>query len=223
MIPLEKCIKIIIVEDHVIFREGIKKVLAEISGVEVIAEAENGEQFLAFLEKGKPDIVLMDLKMPVMDGMEATERALKLYPDLKIIVLTMFGDEEYLYSMVLKGIYGYLLKTTSLTNLERAIRMVSNGQQYYTPELNGMLAKKLRQFSTNEIPTFSGKENELLKLLCKGLSTEEMAEKLCMSKRTIEGYRAKLLQKTGLSNTINLVIYAIRNKLVNLEEMETGK
>ena len=223
MITQVKSVKIIIVEDHVIFREGIKKVLAEIEGVEVIAEAENGEQFLAFLEKCKPDIVLMDLKMPVMDGMEATEKALKLYPDLKIIVLTMFGDEEYLYSMVLKGIYGYLLKTTSLTNLERAIHMVSNGQQYYTPELNGMLAKKLRQFSSNEIPTFTSKENELLKLLCKGLSTEEMAEKLCMSKRTIEGYRAKLLLKTGLSNTINLVIYAIRNKLVNLEEIETGK
>ena len=218
-----KIIKIIIVEDHIIFREGIKKVLAEISGVEVMAEAENGEQFLKLLEKHKPDIVLMDLKMPVMDGMVATEKALKLYPDLKIIVLTMFGDEEYLYSMVLKGIYGYLLKTTSLTNLERAIRMVSNGQQYYTPELNGLLAKKLRQFSSSEIPAFTAKENELLKLLCKGLSTEEMAEKLCMSKRTIEGYRAKLLQKTGLSNTINLVIYAIRNKLVNLEEMEPGK
>jgi len=218
-----KNIKIIIVEDHVIFREGIKKVLAEISGVEVMAEAENGEQFLKLLEKHKPDIVLMDLKMPVMDGMVATEKALKLYPDLKIIVLTMFGDEEFLYSMVLKGIYGYLLKTTSLTNLERAIRMVSNGQQYYTPELNGLLAKKLRQFSSSELPAFTTKETELLKLLCKGLSTEEMAEKLCMSKRTIEGYRAKLLQKTGLSNTINLVIYAIRNKLVNLEEMETGK
>ena len=223
MVSLVKNIKVVIVEDHVIFREGIKKVLAEISGVEVMAEAENGEQFLALLEKGKPDIVLMDLKMPVMDGMEATEKALKIYPDLKIIVLTMFGDEEYLYSMVLKGICGYLLKTTSLTNLERAIRMVSNGQQYYTPELNGMLAKKLRQFSSNEIPTFTGKETELLKLLCKGLSTEEIAEKLCMSKRTIEGYRAKLLLKTGLSNTINLVIYAIRNKLVNLEEIETGK
>ncbi|MEI8049441.1 MAG: response regulator transcription factor [Bacteroidota bacterium] len=218
-----KNVKIIIVEDHVIFREGIKKVLAEISGVEVMAEAENGEQFLKLLEKQKPDIVLMDLKMPVMDGMVATEKALKLYPDLKIIVLTMFGDEEYLYSMVLKGIYGYLLKTTSLTNLERAIRMVSSGQQYYTPELNGLLAKKLRQFSSSELPAFTAKESELLKLLCKGMSTEEMAEKLCMSKRTIEGYRAKLLQKTGLSNTINLVIYAIRNKLVNLEEMETGK
>jgi DNA-binding NarL/FixJ family response regulator len=155
--------------------------------------------------------------------MEATERALKLHPDLKIIVLTMFGDEEYLYSMVLKGIQGYLLKTTSLTTLERAIKMVSSGQQYYSPELNGLLAKKLRQFSSNELPSFTKKETELLKLLCKGFSTEEIAEKLCMSKRTVEGYRAKLLHKTGLSNTINLVIYAIRNKLVTLEELEPVK
>jgi len=218
-----KSVEIIIVEDHVIFREGIKKVLAEISGVKVMAEAENGEQFLKLLEKLTPDIVIMDLKMPVMGGMEATEKALKLYPNLKIIVLTLFGDEEYLYSMVLKGISGYLLKTTSLNNLERAIHMVSNGEQYYSSELNGLLAKRLRQFSANEIPVFSAKETELLALLSKGMSTEEMAEKMCLSKRTIEGYRTKLLQKTGLSNTINLVIYAIRNKLVTLEEIETGK
>ena len=216
-------IKIIIVEDHIIFREGIKKFLAEIAGVELIGEAENGEQFLKLLEKGVPDIVLMDLKMPVMDGMTATEIALKRHPDLKIIVLTMFGDEEYLYSMVLKGISGYLLKTVSLNNLERAIKMVSCGQQYYSPELNGILAKKLRQFSSNELPSFTTKETELLKLLCKGYSTEEIAEKLCMSKRTVEGYRAKLLHKTGLTNTINLVIYAIRNKLVTLEELEPVK
>jgi len=218
-----KSVEIIIVEDHVIFREGIKKVLAEISGVKVMAEAENGEQFLKLLEKLTPDIVIMDLKMPVMGGMEATEKALKLYPNLKIIVLTLFGDEEYLYSMVLKGISGYLLKTTSLNNLERAIHMVSNGEQYYSSELNGLLAKRLRQFSANEIPVFSANETELLALLSKGMSTEEMAEKMCLSKRTIEGYRTKLLQKTGLSNTINLVIYAIRNKLVTLEEIETGK
>ena len=216
-------IKIIIVEDHAIFREGLKKVLGEIHDVEVIGEAENGEIFLELMKRAAPDIVLMDIKMPVMDGLEATDLALKLYPHLKIIVLSMFGDEEYLYSMVVKGIYGFLLKTVSMKNLERAIRMVYSGQQYFSPELNGMLAKKLRQFSTNDLPRFTVKEDEVLHLLCKGFSTDEMASELHISKRTVEGYRAKLLQKTNLNNTINLVIYAIRNKLVTMEEIEPQK
>ncbi|MCK9420968.1 MAG: response regulator transcription factor [Bacteroidales bacterium] len=216
-------IKVIIVEDHTIFREGLKKVLSEIPDVELIGEAENGQVFLELLKKVSPDIVLMDIKMPVMDGLETTDQALKLYPDLKIIILSMFGEEEYLYSMVLKGISGFLLKTVSMKNLERAIQMISSGQQYFSPELNGILAKKLRQFSSNDLPRFTIKEDEVLHLLCRGYSTEEMADELNISKRTVEGYRAKLLQKTNLNNTINLVIYAIRNKLVTMEEIESQK
>jgi len=131
----------------------------------------------------------------------------------------MFGDEEYLYAMVLKGVNGFLLKNASRQNLERAITMVNSGQQYFSPELNGMLAKKIRQISFNEMPVFTNKENEVLRLICRGYSTEEMADEMNISKRTIEGYRLKLLQKTSLKNTINLVIFAIRNKLVTMEEM----
>jgi len=215
----DKPIKIIIVEDHAIFREGLKQILAGINNVELIGEAENGEIFLELLKKVTPDVVLMDIKMPVMDGMEASEKALKLYPKLKIIILSMFGDEEYLYAMVLKGVNGFLLKNASRQNLERAITMVNSGQQYFSPELNGMLAKKIRQISFNEMPVFTNKENEVLRLICRGYSTEEMADEMNISKRTIEGYRLKLLQKTSLKNTINLVIFAIRNKLVTMEEM----
>ena len=213
-------IKIMIVEDHVIFREGLKRVLSEMKGIELVGEAENGAVFLDLLKKTVPDIVLMDIKMPVMDGVEATERALKLYPRLKILVLSMGGEEEFLYSMVLKGVSGYLLKTTTMGNLEKAILRIMEGQQYYSAELNGLLAKKIRQFSTSEIPNFTKKEIEVLKLLCKGFSTIEIADDLCLSKRTVEGYRAKLLEKTGTSNTINLVLYAIRYKLVVLEGQE---
>lgn len=212
-----------IVEDHTIFREGLKKVLDEIGGIEVVGEAPNGRVFLEMLKTEIPDIVLMDVKMPEMDGVEATGQALQMYPDLKIIVLSMFGEEEYLYSMVMKGVQGYLLKTTSMNNLERAIGMVHAGQQYFSPELNGLLANRIRQYSSHEFVNFTGKEDEVLRLICKGLSTEEMADQLNISKRTVEGYRAKLLQKTGLKSTINLVIYAIRNKLVTIEELESGK
>lgn len=202
--------KIMIVDDHDIFRAGLKTVIQELEGVELIGEAENGQVFLEMLKRNMPDVVLMDIRMPVMDGMEATEKALTLYPDLKIIILSSFGEEDYLYTMVVKGISGYLLKSASMSNVGRAIHMVSTGQQYFSPELNGLMAKKIRQFSTNELPQFTTKEFEVLRFLCKGYSTEEIAERNFISKRTVEGYRTRLLQKTEMSNTINLVIYAIQ-------------
>jgi DNA-binding NarL/FixJ family response regulator len=212
-------LKIMIVEDHAIFREGLKKVLEGIRNIEITGEAENGAIFLEQLKKSVPDIVLMDIKMPVMDGIEATDQALALHPNLKIIILSMFGEEEYLFTLVMKGISGFLLKNTSLNNMERAIRMVADGQQYFSPELNGKLAKRLKQYSSVEIPQFTAKEQEILQLLCKGYNTEEIADALCISKRTVEGYRAKLLLKTNASNTINLVIYALKNKLVVLQDL----
>lgn len=215
--------KIIIVEDHSIFREGLKRVIEKMNGVTLVGEAENGAVFLELLKNTKPDLVLMDIKMPVMDGVEATDRALKIYPDLKILVLSMFGEEEYLYSMVLKGISGFALKTIPMSDLEKAIKLVAEGQQYFSNELNGLMVKKIRQFSSSEVPTFTEKETEVLHMLCKGHYTEEIANELCLSKRTVEGYRARLLEKTGTSNTLNLVLYALKNKLVPLQDIGQGK
>jgi DNA-binding NarL/FixJ family response regulator len=207
----------LIVEDHAIFREGLKRVIDAMNGVELIAEAENGAQFLEILKKNKPDIVLMDVKMPVMDGIEATEKALLLYPKLKIIILTMFGEEEFLYSLIQKGISGFMLKTAKILEIERAIQMVSEGKQYYSPEINGMLVNRLRRISSGEMESLTERESEVLNLICKGYSTIQIADKLCASKRTIEGYKARLLEKTGQPSTLNLVIFALRNKLVTLE------
>jgi len=217
---MSQLIKVVITDDHSIFREGLKKILGDITDVEVIGEAENGEELLELLKKVSPDILLIDIKMPVMDGLEATSIVLKRYPGIKVIMLSSFGDEEYLYTLVLKGIGGFLLKSATLHNLERAIRMVYSGQQYFSSELNGILAKKIKQISSNEIPHLTKHEDQVLRLLCRGYSSTEIGEKLCVSRRTVEGFRAKLLQKTGLSNTISLVLYAIRNKIVTLEETE---
>ena len=208
--------KVFIVEDHAIFREGLKRVISEMDDVELIGEAENGAVFLEMLKKVSPDVVLMDIQMPVMDGIEATEKALKLDPSLKILVISMFGEEEYVYSMVEKGVAGFILKTAGIHDLERAIKKISSGQQYYSEEIMGLLVKKFRSIDTIEKITFSDKEKEVLRMLCKGFSNNDIAEKLFMSVRTVEGYRNKLLQKTGSANVINLVIFALRNKLVIL-------
>jgi DNA-binding NarL/FixJ family response regulator len=213
---MEAKTKVFIVEDHAIFREGLKRVISEIDGVELIGEAENGAIFLEKLKKLKPDVVLMDIQMPVMDGIEATDRALKTDPSLKILVISMFGEEEYVSTMVEQGVSGFILKTSGILDLERAIKKVSEGQQYYSEEIMGILVKKFRSIDAVEKITFSEKEKEVLRMLCKGMSNNDIADKLFMSVRTVEGYRNKLLQKTGSSNVINLVIYALKNKLVIL-------
>jgi DNA-binding NarL/FixJ family response regulator len=204
--------KIMIVEDHILFRSGLKRVIEEIKNLELVGEAENGAVFIQLLNQTKPDVVLMDIKMPVMDGIEATEKALKIDPSLKIIALTIFGEEEYLYTMIQKGISGFMLKSTSINELERAIQLVSTGHQYFSPEISGMLVKKIKDSSSVNLH-LTIKEKAVLRLLCQGYSSSEMAKELFLSKRTVEGYRARLLQKTEQSNTINLVIYALKHNL----------
>ena len=205
--------RIMIVEDHDLFRSGLRRVIEEIKYLEFVGEAENGAVFLKLLPKVKPDIVLMDIKMPVLDGIKATEEALRINPNLKIIILTLFGEEEYLYTMIEKGISGFMLKNTSISELEKAIQMVSDGHQYFSPEVSGMLAKKIKDNLLVNL-RLTNKEKEVLRLLCKGYSSFEIAKELFLSKRTVEGYRARLLQKTEQSNTLNLVIYALKHKLV---------
>jgi DNA-binding NarL/FixJ family response regulator len=205
--------KIMIVEDHDLFRSGLKRVIDEIKSLELVGEAENGAVFLSLLPKVDPDIVLMDIKMPVMDGIEATERALKLKPSIKIIALTIYGEEEYLYTMIQKGIAGFLLKNTSISELEKAIKMVSDGHQYFSPEISELLAKKIKNDPLTKL-LLTKKEKDVLQLLCQGCSSTEIAKSLFLSKRTVEGYRARLLLKTEQTNTINLVIYALKYNLV---------
>ncbi len=208
--------KVMIVEDHTIFREGMKRVISEMEDLELVGEAENGSVFLQLLKKVEPDIVLMDIQMPVMDGIEATEKALKIYPSLKILVLSMFGEEEYVYSMVDRGVSGFILKTSGLMDFDRAIKKILDGQQYYSEEIMGILVKKFRSYDSPDKLVLSEKEKDVLRLLCKGLSNTEIADKLFLSVRTVEGYRNKLLQKTSSSNVLNLVIFAVKNKLVIL-------
>lgn len=206
-------IKIIIVDDHKLFRNGLKFILSEIKNINVIAEADNGKDFLNLLKIEMPDIVMMDIKMPVMDGVEATREALRLYPELKIVVLSMFGDEEYYNSMINLGVKGFLLKDAETLELKTAIKMVHEGGTYFSQQLLAGLIKNKNQ---KEPIDLTKREKDVLQLICKGLSTSQIAEKLFLSTRTIERHRSNLLMKTNSPNSVSLALFAIKNQLVTI-------
>jgi DNA-binding NarL/FixJ family response regulator len=212
-------IRIFIVDDHKIFRDGLKLLLSTIKDVKVTGEASNGKIFLALLNQEKPDIVFMDIHMKEMDGIEATQKALEISPDLKIIALTSFEDEEYFNRMTDLGVHGYLLKNSLKEDFENAINKVMQGFNYYSDELIVKLAKKMQQVRKSSEKkqtdiTFSKEELELLKYICQGLTNKQIAELLHLSNRTIEAHRARLLDKTDTKNSVALAVYAIANKLI---------
>lgn len=215
-------IRIFVVDDHKIFRDGLKLLLSTIINVKVVAEAPNGKIFLSMIKQDKPDIVFMDINMKEMDGIEATQKALEIYPDLKIIVLTTFEDEEYFNRMTDLGVCGYLLKNSLKEDFEKAINKVLEGYHYYSEELIVKLSKKMAQIkkqrdtSAEEI-SFSVEEKELLKYICQGLTNKQIADILHLSSRTIEAHRARLLDKTNTKNSVALAVYAITNQLIDLK------
>lgn len=209
-------IKVIVVDDHPIFRTGICLVLSDIKNVEIIGQASDGLEFLALLNSHKPDIVFMDIRMPRMNGIEATTEAIKRFPNLKIIALSMNDDEEYVESMIKAGASGFLVKRTSPDELERAINVVLHDENYFSHELMKMFSRKVTHH-TNELSdsiNLSKREKEVLNWICNGLSNAEIGEKLFLSPRTVENHRASLIEKTNSRNTVALVLYSIKNKLV---------
>ena len=210
---------IIIVDDHLIFRQGLKSLVTVENIATVIGEASNGMEFIELLSHLKPDLGLMDIDMPRMNGIEATQKALEMIPDLKIIAFSMFGDEEYYYKMINIGVKGFILKSSGINELEKAIQEVMLGESYFSNEL---LRKIINNFGHKNIikPSenigLTVREIEVLKLICIGLSNSEIAEKLFISDKTVKSHRSKLLEKTKCKNSTGLILYAVKNKIVDL-------
>ena len=211
--------EIIIVDDHVIFRQGLKSLLTTENIATVIGEASNGIEYLELLSHLKPDLVLMDIDMPQMNGMEATQKAIELMPDIKIIALTMFGDEEYYYKMIDLGVKGFILKSTGIAEIEKAIKDVIQGESYFSNEL---LRKIIMNFSRsneqkkNDNKNLTEREIEVLQQICLGSTTDEIAQKLNISPKTVKSHRSNLLEKTACKNTATLILFALRNKIIDL-------
>ena len=210
--------RLYIVDDHKLFREGLKLLLSTQDFVQHIYEASNGKEFVENLSFVDCDVVLMDIEMPEMNGVEATEVALRMKPDLKIIVLSMYGDEQYYYKMVDAGVKGFVLKNSGIEKVITAIHKVAAGENYFSEELLINILNNMRDNGKNEPDTpdseISEREMEILYYVCLGLSNQEIADKLFISKRTVDKHRANLLSKTGCRNTAALVMYAIKNKLI---------
>ncbi len=215
--------KIIIVDDHSLFREGIK-LLIENEGLGiVIAEAQNGQEFLDLLELHNPDLVIMDIEMPVMGGLEATRKAKEIRPEIKILTLTMLSDKANYFEMVNAGAMGFVLKTSGKKEFERAIKNVVSGDTYFSNEL---LRQIIVNLNAEQLPipqqlpmsnlNLSDKEYEVLRYFCEGFTASEIADRIFRSIKTVEAHRSSLLKKTNAKNTINLVLFAIKNKLVQI-------
>ncbi len=212
-------LKIYLVDDHKLFREGLKLLLSTQDFVHHIYEASNGREFLENLSFVDCDVVLMDIEMPEINGIDATREALKIKPGLKIIVLSMYGDEQYYYQMIDAGAKGFMLKNTGIENVITAIRKVAAGENFFSEELLFNILNTMRD-AKNEPDSrdneLSEREMEILCHVCKGKSNQEIDDELFISKRTVDKHRANLLSKTGCRNTAALVMYAIKNKMIDV-------
>ena len=208
-------ISIILVDDHRLFRDGLRLLLSADARFRVAAEAASGEEFLE-LEAGG-NIVFMDIDMPGMGGVEATRRGLERWPELRVIALSMHGEQEFYLPMVEAGAKGFLLKDSGFAEVVAAVEKVAAGGTYFSPELMPSLVEAMHgSGETCGVEPLSERETEVLPLVCEGLSNHEIADRLFISKRTVDKHRANILAKTGCRNTASLVIYAVKNNLIKI-------
>lgn len=208
--------RIALVDDHTLFRNGLRGLLEHCAGCRVVAEAAGGEEFLSMLDGLEADVVFMDFAMPGMDGAQTTERALARRPDLRIITLSMFGEESYYSRMVQAGARGFVLKDSDIGDVLEALETVAGGGSYFSPRLLSSLTGRMHAREDAADEQLSAREREILVAVCRGLSNQEIADELFISKRTVDKHRANILEKTGCKNTASLVVYAIRSGIVEI-------
>ena len=209
---MDQPIKIVLVDDHRLFRSGIASLINNLTGYKIIFEADNGQELIRRISpKFKPDIILLDMNMPVMNGESTAQWLIGNYPEISIIILSMIDDPEKVLTMIRMGVKGYLLKSAEPGEFEEALHHVSQGELYYPEFVTRQLLK-----SAGKTESFHPREIDFLKLACTELTYKEIADQMCISVRTVDGYRDQLFEKLGAKNRVGLVLYAIKNKIIEL-------
>lgn len=213
-------VKIIIADDHQLFREGLVNLLSNTPDIEIIAQAEDGKDALHKARKLSPDIILMDIAMPVMTGVRATELLSKELPDIKVIALSMHSDKEYIKGILEAGASGYLFKNCTYNQLIEAINTVSAGKKYLSDKITEVLIEDYigKEAETDtELANLSKREQEVLKLLAEGKSVREISELLFLSVKTVGTHKQNIFDKLKLKSTADLVKYALKQGIISLE------
>ena len=219
---MEKKSRIVIAEDHTILREGLRSLLSSDPNFEIIGEAEDGREAIRCVEKFKPDLILMDLSMPRMNGMEAISEIKKRFKETKILVLTVHKTEEYILATLKAGADGYILKDSTHAELKMAVKNVLSGKQYISPGISekvieGYLEGRKTLKTRTAWETLTQREREILKLIAEGYKNKEIADALCISVKTVEKHRANLMEKLDLHNVQALTTIAIEKGIVSHE------
>jgi DNA-binding NarL/FixJ family response regulator len=214
-------IRVLVTDDHAIVRDGICALLALTGDIEAVGEATNGREALEMVRKLAPDVVLMDIAMPLMDGLEATRRIHKEFPQAKVIVLTQYEDREYVLPVIEAGASGFVSKTAASSELTSAIRSVYRGDSFLSPSIARLLVEDYREMakvgkSRDTSEQLTGREREILKLLAEGHSTPEIARMLVISPKTVERHKTNLMAKLDIHNRLDLFKYALRKGIVTV-------
>jgi DNA-binding NarL/FixJ family response regulator len=214
--------RILLADDHALIRHGIRNLISNNPALEVIGEVSDGEELLKFLETNVPDLLILDISMPKLTGIEAVSRVKKLYPEIKILMLTMHKNKQYFYHAMSAGADGYLMKEDSDEELLLAIKRIQDGKSYLSPFLSQDFADDVisayRNNRSSPFETLTKREREVLNLVVGGHTSKVMADMLNLSPRTIDHHRANLLRKFDMKNSVDLVNFAVRNGFVTPED-----
>ena len=216
-------IKIILVDDHQLVRDGIKSLISDSFGIDIIGEASNSVELFKLLHLAIPDVILMDISLPNMSGIEITKILKKDYPKIKILMLSMYTSEDFIFNGLKAGINGYLPKNTTRDELLLAIEEVNNGNEYFSKSISNIILKSFvnsakygNNATDDKLSILTKRETEILKLVVEGVSNQHIADQLFISIRTVETHKTSIMKKLELNNTIDLVKFAIKNKIIEL-------